>query len=292
MLCRAFFGAPGRLSPRGIEVGALVTMTARVARIMARARAKHFAFVFDPGDRTFRHTLDARYKAKRPETPAPLKTQFELAKTAVRMMGFPVFCVPGFEADDLMATLSRRARAEGLGVWLVSPDKDLGQLLTEDAPCVRMFDPGRRRVIDVDAFREAHGVSPKQAVDYFALTGDSSDNVCGVPGVGPKAAQVLIETFGSLEGIYQNLETIPSLSVRGARSLAAKIEAGRDEAFLARDLVRLRSDVPVEISGRIKALTQWREPHPEAACFFRDIGTLGPLRRLETRGVNGAITSP
>ena len=110
LLFRAFFGAPSRLSPKGVEVAALVAMAGRVSRVVAKAKAQHFAFVFDPGGRTFRHELVPEYKAKRPEPDPKLVAQLDMARQAAEMMGIPVFSEPGFEADDLMATLSRRAR--------------------------------------------------------------------------------------------------------------------------------------------------------------------------------------
>jgi DNA polymerase-1 len=291
LLFRAYYGMPPRSSPAGVPIGAVLGLCQLVLQIVRRNRARRIALVYDAGRETFRNRLDPRYKAQRGEPPPDLVPQFELALALGQALGFAAYSVPDFEADDLMATLAHRATAAGVGARLVSIDKDVCQLVRDAGPPIVVEDPKTGDILDEAGVRQRMGVEPARVVDAMALTGDSSDNIPGVRGVGPRAAVALIEAFGDLEGIFADLGRVEALALRGAKGLAKKLEAGRAEAFLARDLVRLCDAVPIEgvvtLPGRAAApggpgglLTQtcWMGPRADAGRFFDGLGTHGPLR--------------
>lgn len=280
LLFRAYYGMPARLSPAGVPVGAVLGL-GHFLRGLLRRRPARVAIVHDAGKTTFRTRLDPRYKANRGEPPPDLAPQFDLARAFTEVAGLLTFSVPDYEADDLMATLARRGRAEGLAVRLFSGDKDLCQLVRDDAPAVVIEDPRSGDVSDEAGVVSRIGVAPARAVDFFALTGDSTDNIPGVFGVGPKAAVSLVQAFGDLDAMYADLGRVEALPVRGARSLAARLAVGRDEAFLARTLVRLHDDVPIgELELRTAA--RWRGPRADADAFFAALGSAGALKGLRT----------
>lgn len=278
LLFRAYYGMPPRLSPTGEPVGAVLGLGHLLRHLLRRA-PERVALVFDAGRTTFRNRLDPRYKANRGEPPPDLAPQFERAREFGAAAGFVTLCVPDFEADDLMATLARRAAAVGLRTRLFSVDKDLCQLVRDAPPGVVIEDPRTQEVHDEAGVVRRMGVRPSQVVDYMALVGDSSDNIPGVPGVGPKAAQALLAAFADLDAIYGALDEVAALPLRGAKALAARLAAGRDEAFLARELVRLHDAVPLGALD-LHAHTRWRGPRDDAEPFFAALGSVGALRGL------------
>ena len=281
LLFRAYYGAKQAFrSPDGVEVGAVLGMCHSVQRLLRWERPDRVAVVFDAGQRTFRNDLDERYKAHRGPAPDDLKPQFDLARAAVEHLGLPCWTQPGFEADDLMATLARLAGETGRPTRLMSVDKDLCQLVSDGTPSVVVEDPHAGRVYDAAGVHKRLGVPPQQVVDYMALIGDSSDNVPGVRGVGPKTARALMEAFGDLDSLYRSLDQVAALDLRGASTLAAKLEAGREEAMLARQLVTLLDDVDMGIAD-VDEQTRWAGPGmQDADHFFEELGFLGPLRGL------------
>ena len=295
LLFRAFFGMPPRYSPAGVPIGAVLGLAQLLNQIVRRNRARRVALVYDAGRETFRNRLDPRYKAQRGEPPPELVPQFELALRLGQALGFAAYSVPDFEADDLMATLAGQARAVGAPARLVSVDKDVCQLVRDAGPAVVVEDPKRGDVLNEAGVRQRMGVAPLRVVDVMALTGDSSDNIPGVRGVGPLAAVALIDAFGDLEGIYADLGRVEALALRGAKGLAKKLEAGRAEAFLARDLVRLCDTVPIDRheqghgaapgraavpggTGGLLTQTSWQWRRADATEFFDAIVTHGSLR--------------
>ncbi len=294
LLVRAYYGSAGRFSPTGVPISAVLGLSQFLLQVVRRNAARHVALVYDAGRMTFRNRLDPRYKAHRGEPPEDLVPQFELALRLGQALGFAVYSVPDFEADDLTATLARLAREAGTGARLVSVDKDLCQLVVDAGPAVRVEDPKTGELCDEAGVRQRIGVMPASVVDAMALTGDTSDNIPGVRGVGRQAAVALLEAFGDLDGIYADLGRVESMTLRGAKGLARKLEAGRDEAFLARQLVRLCDQVPVEVvsaapgraavpgvatgAGGLLARTRWGGPGPEVDDFFAELGTQGLMR--------------
>ncbi|MCB9570221.1 MAG: hypothetical protein H6710_23925 [Myxococcales bacterium] len=290
LLFRVYYGMPPRQAPDGREVGAVMGVCHQLLGILRRRPEVHVAMVYDAGQETFRNRIDPRYKANRGDPPPDLVPQFDLVKEVTAALGLASYALLDYEADDLMATLAARARVAGMGARLVAVDKDLCQAVSDDHPAVDLCDPKSDVITDAAGVRERLGVEPGQVVDFMALTGDSTDNIQGVRGVGPKAAQALLGAFGSLDGIYENLERIEYLGVRGAKGLAKKIAEGREDALLARRLVRLDDDAPLPLAAAdLAAATRWRGPEDRAEALFAALGIRGPLtgfRRLHADRVD------
>jgi DNA polymerase I len=210
---------------------------------LRRSEAPRRAVVFDAGMVTFRTHLDPRYKADRPHPGEELIDLYNRFEESCEELGWAAFKKPGFEADDLAATLIGESRRRGVQATMVSNDKDLLQLVADDEPAVTVFDRPQQKTYDEAAVVEKMGVLPVQIRDLMALTGDSSDGVVGVAGIGPKTAVALIQAFGDLEGIYADLRQVEAMDLRGAAGVAKKLEVGLSEAFLARELVTLKDDV-------------------------------------------------
>ena len=277
MLFRAYYGMSSFRSADGTEVGAVFGVALQIVAMIRKARSRRFFFVFDAGRRTFRNDIDPSYKANRGEPPADLVPQFELVCKLVDSLGFLQCQQIGFEADDLMATAAAICRRNGVDCWLVSPDKDLYQLVDEH---VRIYHPKHKTVLGTDYVLQTLGVPPSRAVDYFAMVGDNVDNIPGVKGIGPKAAANLLTHFPSLEAIYERLDEVPNLPIRGAKALKTKLESSRSDAFLARSLVRLKDDVPMGIGDELLNQCQWEGPSDNADAFFAQLPSDRPLRDL------------
>jgi DNA polymerase I len=277
MLFRAYYGMGNFTSTDGVEVGGVFGVALQLASFIRRARTRRFFIVFDAGRKTFRNTIDPSYKANRGAPPEDLVPQFALVQEMVDALGFLHLSIPGFEADDLMATAASQCREAQVDCWLVSPDKDLYQLVDDR---VRIYHPKKKLVLGADYVLDTLGVPPAAAVDYFALVGDNVDNIPGVRGVGPKAAAQLLQHFEGLDDLYDRLEDVPSLPIRGAKSLAAKLSSARSDAFLARSLVRLKDDIPLGIDGPLHERAEWKGPYAEADAFFERLGFARPLRDM------------
>lgn len=211
------------------------------------------AVVFDPPGPTTRHVLDAAYKANRPERPEEMRRQMPRLLEALDTLGIARLQIEGWEADDVLATLARRLERQGTSVYLASSDKDFRQILSERVRIVRPASPAGGRDVEVgpEELRRELGLSPEQIVDAMALSGDATDNVPGVAGIGEKTAAALVREHGSLEAIYDDLEHIERPALR------RKLESGRDAAFHARRLVQLDTAAPVDIE--LEALL-WSTP--------------------------------
>ena len=229
------------VNSRGEETSAIFGFLNTLLSLVSSEQPDYLAVVFDTAAPTFRHKKYDQYKANRDEMPEALAEQLPVIYESLRAMNVPQFSLEGFEADDLIATLSRRLQSE-VEVKVVSGDKDLLQLINDRIHVIR---PGKNQVveaeIDADTLVEMMGLRPEQIVDYLALMGDSSDNIPGVRGVGKKTALKLLNKHNSLDELYQNLEAVESLTLR------SKLEAGREDAYLSKELVTLDDDVPIPV---------------------------------------------
>ncbi|MFT7520267.1 MAG: DNA polymerase-1, partial [Kiritimatiellia bacterium] len=226
------------------------------------------------GEPTFRHKLDATYKANRGAPPDDLLPQFALSRRAVAALGIRCLMVPGYEADDLMATLVERMPSVDRVV--VSQDKDLIQLLTTG---VWIRDDKSLALTDARAAEDKHGVPPSQWTTYQALCGDSVDNIPGVRGVGAKTAAALVSGLGDLDSIYGSLHKVADLPIRGARTLAKKLEAGRDDAYRSLTLATLHRDVPDASMLLQPDDLIWRGPSDQGHVIYDELGFHRPLNR-------------
>ena len=247
----------------GLSVGAVAgfcNMLWKFLEEMKGAEAPtHLAVVFDKSEITFRNKLYPEYKAHRPPAPEDLVPQFPLIRDATRAFNLPCIEMGGFEADDLIATYARQAAASGASVRIVSSDKDLMQLIVEGV--IQLYDPMKNRILGLDAVMEKFGVGPDKVIDAQALIGDSTDNVPGAPGIGPKTAAELINTFGSLDAILERANEIKQQKRRETLINFA------DQIRLSRELVTLKDDVVVEEKWETFAL---REPDPAMLLQFVD----------------------
>ena len=245
---RAYHSLPAMSAPDGTPTHAAYGYANTLIKYLAAADVTHAAVAFDFSDKSFRNEIEPGYKAQRGETPPDLAPQFDLCMQVTHALGVEVFVLPDFEADDLLATLSERLLAQRANALIVTTDKDLTQLVREDGR-VKVYDLAREEVRDADAVRARFGVDPEQIPDYLGLVGDAVDNLPGVPGVGPKSAAAALRCFGRIEGIPADPSAWSGAGVRGAASVAARIEAHRDRALRTRALATLRRDVPGLATG-------------------------------------------
>ncbi len=240
---RAYFSMPPRQAPDGAHTGAAYGFANTLVKYLREERPTHGAVCFDAALVSFRNRRWPEYKAGRTEPPPDLEPQFELCMQAADVLGFPPFSVADFEADDLLGTLVTRLHAAGARVRIITTDKDLAQLVSDDGR-VLLFDLAKGRELDAEGVRARFGVWPHQIPDYLALVGDSVDNLPGVPGIGPKSAAAILERFESLEAVPTDAREWEGLAVRGAARMAERFAAAREQAFLVRELASVRRDVP------------------------------------------------
>jgi DNA polymerase-1 len=244
---RAYHAIPHLSTTRGVPTNAVLGFTTMLLKALREHGPTHAAVVLDAGRKSFRNDLDPDYKANRPEAPEDLRTQFPLVREVTRALNVPVVEEPGFEADDVIATLARRAREQGWEVVIVTGDKDFAQLVGEG---ISLYDPmaeasGRGGWTGPAEVEKKLGVRPEQVVDYMAILGDQIDNVPGIPGVGEVTAAALIRHFGSVEAMLARPEEIPRAVSRGGEKLKEKILSNAGRIRLNRELVSLRGDVGI-----------------------------------------------
>src|SRR5450759_1049808 len=201
-LFRAFHALPGLTTKAGLPTGAVYGFCQMLLRIVREQQPTHMCVVFDAPGPTFRDQMYAAYKANRPPAPPDLIAQIDLARQAAEAFGSTVLSMPGVEADDVIATLVRQAKGEDMAVVIGSSDKDLMQLCSDQ---VRLLDAVKNRLLGPAEVKEKWGVPPDQLGDVLALMGDASDNVPGIPGIGPKSAAELVNTYGSLDLVLANV---------------------------------------------------------------------------------------
>jgi|UniRef100_A0A7V6DNY2 DNA polymerase-1 len=236
---RAFHAIRGLANSAGFPTNAVFGVTNMLLKILRERQPQYLALVFDSKAPTFRHREYAEYKAHRPPMPDELVMQLPYIEKIIEGLNLPKLAMEGFEADDLIATLVRRAREKGVAVEIVSGDKDLLPLVDEG---VVMWDPMKNVRFDPDVIKEKYGVTPPELVEVRALAGDASDNIPGVPGIGEKTALKLISRFHSLDQILAHLEDIKE------KGLRTKLREHAEQARLSRRLVLLKDQVPLEVN--------------------------------------------
>jgi len=235
---RAYHAIRGLSTSRGFVTNAAFGFTRMLIKLMNDRSPKYVAMVFDSRGPTFRHDMYAAYKANRAKMPDDMAPQIPYIKQITDGFNIPVVEKPGFEADDLIGTLAKKAEAAGYEVVMVTGDKDFIQLITDR---VTVWDPMKDEVLDRAAVLEQFGIEPPQMAEVQGLSGDSSDNIPGVPGIGKKTAIKLIQAFGSIDGLYARLGEV------GAAKMLEKLETHREQAFLSRDLARIDTDAPIAL---------------------------------------------
>ena len=269
---RAFHALPVLTRPDRTPVNAVLGFSNMLLKLLDDLQATHLAVIFDSARESFRNELAPDYKANRSEPPDELIPQFPLVREATRAFNVECIEMPGFEADDLIATYARQAEAAGMDVIIVSSDKDLMQLVSDR---ISMFDAIKNRKIGRTEVKEKFGVGPEKVVDVQALAGDSTDNVPGVPGIGVKTAALLIQEYGDLDSLLSRAGEIKQPKRR--RSL---IDFA-DQARLSRKLVRLRDDAPTDLT--VNQL-QRRDPDPQRLLtFLNEQGFKSLMAKIQSR---------
>ena len=244
-LYRAFHALPPLTTSKGLPTGAVKGVLNMLRSLRRQYPDSPFAVVFDAKGGTFRDELFAEYKANRPAMPDELRLQIEPLHASVRALGLPLLCVEGVEADDVIGTLARQSAAEGRDVVISTGDKDMAQLVCQHVTLVNTMTGS---VYDIEGVKGKFGVGPELIIDYLALMGDKIDNIPGVPGVGEKTALgLLVGVGGGLDVLYANLDKVPGLPIRGAKTLPAKLEEHREMAYLSYQLATIKLDVPLDL---------------------------------------------
>lgn len=242
--------------------------------LLERERPTHIAFAFDESLRTsFRNRFYPAYKANRDDAPESLHRQFRYCRALLHALGITVLCDAEFEADDLIGTMVVQARPAGFSALVISPDKDLMQLLGPDD---EQWDYARDRRFDVASATQRFGVPPERIADWLGLAGDAIDNIPGVPGVGAKTATQLLQHFADLDDLLARTDEVAHLRIRGAAGIASRLAEHADQARLSRRLATIACDAPVGIS--IDDLV-CRPSDPAAIDALVERCRIGPLTR-------------
>jgi DNA polymerase-1 len=204
-LFRAFHALPPLTTSTGLQTNAIRGAISAIQKLMRRVQPTHMAVIFDTPEPTFRHVLSPIYKGDRPSMPEELSQQIPYLHALIRALGIPLHTLPGAEADDIIGTLAKRAEKAGHQVLISTGDKDMAQLVTDK---VTLEDSFKDKPMDVDGVIEKFGVRPDQIIDYLTLMGDASDGIRGVPGVGAKTAAKLLNEYGTIAGILENVDNI------------------------------------------------------------------------------------
>lgn len=257
-LYRAYHAFPPLTNSAGEPTGAMYGVLNMLKSLLAQYNPSHVAVVFDAKGKTFRDELFEHYKSHRPPMPDDLRAQIEPLHEMVRAMGLPLLAVSGVEADDVIGTLALEAEKKGLSVLISTGDKDMAQLVT---PAITLINTMSNTILGPEEVEQKYGVPPALIIDFLAMMGDSSDNIPGVPGVGEKTAQALLQGLGSMQTIYDNLDKVADLGFRGAKTMATKLEQNRDVAFLSYQLATIKTDVELALPCEELTVT---EPNVEA----------------------------
>jgi DNA polymerase-1 len=248
-LYRAFHALPPLSNSRGEPTGAVYGVINMLRSLLAEYTPEHVAVVFDARGKTFRDDLFAEYKANRPPMPDELAAQIEPLHTLVQALGLPLLQVPGVEADDVIGTLARQASAQGMDTVISTGDKDMAQLVDRHVTLVNTMS---HSVLDPQGVQDKFGVPPERIIDLLALMGDSSDNIPGVPKVGPKTAAKWLGVYGSLDTVIAHAGEIKG---KVGESLRDHLET----LALSRELATIRCDVELDIGPQD---LQPRQPDP------------------------------
>ncbi|WP_312582271.1 DNA polymerase I [Atlantibacter hermannii] len=244
-LYRAYHAFPPLTNSAGEPTGAMYGVLNMLRSLLMQYQPTHAAVVFDAKGKTFRDELFEHYKSHRPPMPDDLRAQIEPLHAMVKAMGLPLLAVSGVEADDVIGTLAREAEKAGRPVLISTGDKDMAQLVTPD---ITLINTMTNTILGPEEVMTKYGVPPELIIDFLALMGDSSDNIPGVPGVGEKTAQALLQGLGGLDTLFAEPEKIAGLSFRGAKTMAAKLAEHKEVAYLSYQLATIKTDVELELT--------------------------------------------
>lgn len=271
-----------RINSKGLNTSAILGFVNTLEDVLKNQKPTHIGVAFDPSGPTFRHEIYSPYKAQREETPEAIRYSVPIIKDIIRAYNIPILEVKGYEADDVIGTIATKAGKAGIETYMMTPDKDYGQLITEN---VYMFRPSKGgisdfEIIDVNKVNEKYNLSsPTQVIDYLGLMGDASDNIPGCPGVGDVTAKKLIAQFGSIENMLEHTDDL-----KGA--LKKKVEENVEQIKLSKFLATIKTDVPIELNMDELKL---EEPNEEKLYeIFEDL----EFRTLLTRVLKKKAPTP
>lgn len=244
-LYRAFHAFPPLSNRFGEPTGAMYGVLNMLKSLISQVNPSHIAVVFDAKGKTFRDELFEQYKSHRPPMPDELRAQIQPLHAIIKALGIPLISIEGVEADDVIGTLAVQAAKDGKDVLISTGDKDMAQLVNDH---IMLINTMNNTLLDREGVIEKYGIPPELIIDFLALMGDSVDNIPGVKGVGEKTALALLQGIGSLKQIYENLDQIATLSFRGAKNFAPKLEAEKANADLSYLLATIKTDVELEVT--------------------------------------------
>ncbi|NVK56989.1 MAG: DNA polymerase I [Alteromonadaceae bacterium] len=244
-LFRAFHGMPPLTNSKGQDTGAIYGVINMLKSLLKQYKPTHIGVVFDAKGKTFRDDIYPEYKANRPPMPEELRTQIAPLHEIITAMGLPLIIEDGVEADDVIGTLARQASESGIDTLISTGDKDMAQLVNQH---VTLINTMNNQLMDVQGVQEKFGIPPELIIDFLALKGDKVDNIPGVPGVGDKSAQGLLNGIGSINDIYQQLDKIAELDFRGAKSLGKKMAEYEEQARLSYKLATIDVNLALDYS--------------------------------------------
>ncbi len=272
-LYRAFYALPPLTDPKGEPTGAIYGFIRMISTLIKELNPEYMAVVFDLPGKTFRHEKYKEYKATRKETPDELKVQIPKIKEIIKLWGINILEIPGYEADDIIATIAEKAVNKGFKVIIVTPDKDMIQLIDKN---IFILNPVSGEIFDREKVKEKYGIYPEQFIDYLSMIGDTVDNIIGVKGVGPKTAEKLLNKYGTLDNIIKHIDQLkPKLK-------EAFIEAEKrlkENIFLVSLKKNINIDIePEELKKRKADLIRLKE-------IFMELGFKSLLKDIEKKRI-------
>ncbi len=275
----AFIKSP-RINSKGQNTSAIFGFVNTLHELLRQENPSHIAVAFDPAGKTFRHEMYEQYKAQREETPEDIKLAVPYIKSIIEAYNIKLVEVPGYEADDAIGTIAKQAENEGFEVYMMTPDKDYGQLTSQK---VKIYKPkygdSGFEVLDADAVMSKYALAkPVQMIDYLGLMGDASDNIPGCPGVGPKTAQKLLAEYESIEGIYQNIHLLKG-------SIKTKLEDNKEQVLFSKLLATIKTDVPINFVADEFSRKEWNEE--KLKSIFEELEFRTLLQRILAK--NGEV---
>lgn len=243
---KAYYGLPALTNSIGEPTGAIYGVLNMLDNLLKNYHPKYMLVIFDSAEKTFRHKLFTPYKSNRRSMPYSLQLQIQPLYKIIKSMGIPIFLASGgVEADDIIGTLAESIACQGGTVYIDSNDKDIAQLVTSKIFVINTSD---NTLIGPSEVWHKYGVPPNLIIDLIALMGDHSDNIPGVPGVGVKTAQKLLNYIGNINQIFSNLSKVTKLSFPGVKNLAFKLEQSKNLVFLYRILATIKTNLPIKIN--------------------------------------------
>ena len=258
----AFIKNP-RINSKGFNTSAVLGFVNTLEEVLKKEDPSHIGVAFDPAGPTFRHEAYEQYKAQREETPEGIRLSVPIIKDIIRAYRIPILEVAGYEADDVIGTLATEAGKQGITTYMMTPDKDYGQLVSENVFMYRPKHTGGFEVMGIEEVKAKFDIqSTRQVIDMLGLMGDASDNIPGCPGVGEKTAQKLVSEFGSIENLLEHTDQL-----KGA--LKTKVENNREKILFSKFLATIKTDVPIKLD--MKALVREKPNEEELRRIFEEM---------------------